>query len=140
MNYGYLICTQKNNRYRPSSDRHQPANVRHPDPADQQAFHSLYSLASGKEILSHTSTFKQLYGQTSGWKTQTAGGYVCVQDLSTGLWNIYEENGSTVATEQAGLEKASWKFLSYNASKRVSYFLVMEEGIKLPIIKPITVK
>ncbi|ASA24747.1 hypothetical protein [Paenibacillus donghaensis] len=118
----------------------QPANAPHPDPTKPQAFYSVHSLASGAEISNYSSVFKQSFGQTSGWKTQIAGKYVCVQDLSTGLWNLYENNGSTVAMAQAGLGKGTWKFLGYNISERVCYFIVMEEGDPAPIIKSIKIK
>lgn len=118
-----------------------PANVAHPDPAEKQTFHALYSMSTGKAVTEHQLLFKQAPGQeASGWNTQVVGETVFVQDLSTGLWSLYPTGKSdAIASEQTGLGKNP-TFVGYSPQSKAAYFLETGNSSTAPTIKKITIK
>ncbi|WP_310550111.1 hypothetical protein [Paenibacillus glufosinatiresistens] len=109
-----------------------------PKPAERQAFHSLYLLNSGQFLRQDTHLFNQTPGRTSGWKTQLSGAYVCVQDLGTGGWSLYNRtSGVPIALNQSGLP-SPWLFLSYDPDARAAYFLFSsQESSNPPSVKKV---
>jgi hypothetical protein len=110
-----------------------------PDPSQEHSFHSLYSLDTGKVISENKALFQQTAGEPSGWQTQTVGDYVFVQDLSSKVWGIYNSNGGQVAMKQSGLDTTIAKFLTYNTSNQMCYFLTSNSQGELSI-KTIKIK
>jgi hypothetical protein len=115
-----------------------PPNAPHPNPTEEQKFHILFSLAAGKETQVNKLLFKQRYDHISGWETEVVGGTVFVQDLETNLWSLYQSNGSAIASNQSGLGLGS-KFLNYNSQSHTAYFLVVDKGTLLPVIKSLQI-
>lgn len=113
-----------------------PPNAVQPDPLKEQTFHALYSLETGKPLLSNQSKFDQVTGQPSGWETQVVGQYVFVQDLSTRAWSLYQSNGTLLADQKSGLE-AEAKFLNYNSTNQTAYFLVSDGKSSALRLKPV---